>query len=265
MAQPQNLADRKVKTFKVTDEFERRHEIFWELRCENYRHEKFASSSRIKSGEVSRCDCQVIEARKKRQFEFNESEAVALLLEYRRTNDEWIFAAFIKLVDPLSEIILNKRGLHDRTDRDELMNSIRLKIWKGLRLWDASRGSKLYSWLQCLIGRMAIQAWHKAYDQPMTESLDALDEEGRPSSGTMELNQISIAVWQNENSTISAPAIEDQEDIPIPDNEKAAVKWLLDTLSPDTAAQASRVYIASLQNKFGLAPERSRAIFWLRS
>jgi hypothetical protein len=152
LAQPfKILTGLRGREFIVTDNFERRDDkTFWQVSCVFCGAKKYASTSQIRRNGIGRCKCQKkanqepskpdkselpeAKKRRKRQFAFKESEAVALLLEYRRTNDEWIFADFIKLVDPLSEVILNKRGLHERTHRDEVMNSIRLKIWKSFRL-----------------------------------------------------------------------------------------------------------------------------------
>jgi hypothetical protein len=48
---------------------------------------------------------------------------------------------------------------------------------------------------------MAIQAWHIAYRQPMTESLDVLDVDGHAGAGLMELNKIAVDNYRNEKDT----------------------------------------------------------------
>jgi hypothetical protein len=279
LAQPfKILTGLRSREFIVTDNFERRDDkTFWQVSCVFCNAKKYASTSQIHRNGIGRCKCQneanpaksaptnpaEPKPRKTGKFTFPENQCKALVIEWQKTRCDRTFEEILKLVVPLNNILLNKKQIQKYCDMDECHQELAIKLFKILPKFDASRGSKLFSYLQCCLSRRIMNFAINSAKEPEFISIDYHEdsEGGHDCPGMFALNKKAIDNWRNgDSSASSAPAEESEWEFPA--EEKQAMVWLVETLSPDSAADASAHILAELQRKFGLTSGRSKSLFW---
>jgi len=156
----------------------------------------------------------------------------------------------------MAERLCNKRQLFKFVDQSDASQELFVKVWRAMRLYDPERG-RLYSFLcnvlnNRITGLQILSArdssrWHYASINDDNENADGMHE----GQGLRALNKRSIELWKNnENRANSAPEVED-DDEQIPDIEKDAIKWLLEVIAVDSAADASGFITRALYRNSG--------------
>jgi hypothetical protein len=275
-----DISGRIVKGWTVRPEHERRGDTYWLLQCQRG-NKKWASGTHLKTGEVGSCQqCKTkanptpavkpskpIKAVKIKEpwlgkFNFPEDRCKALVIDWQKTRCDHTFEDILKLVAPLNNILLNRKQIHKYCDMDECHQELAIKLFKILPKFNPDRGSKLFSYLQCCLSRRILNFAINSAKEPEFISIDYHEdsEGGHHCPGMFALNKKAIENWRNGESSASSAMAEDDE-WEFPAEEKQAIAWLIETLSPDTASDASAHIIAEL-SRFGLDPDRSKSIFW---
>jgi DNA-directed RNA polymerase specialized sigma24 family protein len=70
-----------------------------------------------------------------------------MVMEYQRSRCDKLFAQILTEIEPMTERMIFASGALDFYPIDELRQAVRLRLWKALHRFDASKGSKLYSYL----------------------------------------------------------------------------------------------------------------------
>jgi DNA-directed RNA polymerase specialized sigma24 family protein len=91
------------------------------------------------------------------KFHFEEEIALAFVLEWQKTKCERAFEGFLKTTDGMIKALVFSRGIHQYMEIAEIISLVQIKIWKGLHLYNPSRG-RLYSFLVRVIHNRITQA-----------------------------------------------------------------------------------------------------------
>jgi DNA-directed RNA polymerase specialized sigma24 family protein len=75
------------------------------------------------------------------QYYFDPLFAEKLINDYNRTSDSQALEDLLRHIEPLAKSILGYRNTVRHEALDELLSRIRVKVWRSLRLYDATRGS----------------------------------------------------------------------------------------------------------------------------
>ena len=269
MAKLTDLSGVRVKTF--TSNFERRGETYWKLICE-CSLVKWASASRIKSGDVGACSCQpkpanphktdtpgTVKAKRAGAFSFTEDKTKALVLSWQQTRCDRTFEEILRLVTPLNDLLLHKKQIHKFCgDLSECHQELAVKLWRILPKFDPTRGSKLFSYLQCCLSRRVLNFASDSAKAPVFVSIDAGEDDNgnQYCPGMLALNRKAILAWRagKSASLSSAEEADDKYEDEFPIQDKEAIAWLIATLSPDTASDSSAAYCRDSPKQIWLDP-----------
>ncbi len=72
---------------------------------------------------------------------FDEESIKALVLEWQESPTDTLFAEILDRVDGVIHAIVYTRGIHRYEDLDEIIQKLRIKLWKVLPMFDVERGS----------------------------------------------------------------------------------------------------------------------------
>ena len=195
-----------------------------------------------------------------------EQAALSAWNEYKATGSEQAYTEFQRLMYPMLLRLCGKRQLFRFVAEPDAIQEIFIKIWKAMKLFDPARG-RLYSFIcnvannriSTLQQRSAIDSsrWHYVHIDDRENAEGASECQGMKA-----LNKLALEAWKHGESTSMAPSVHDDEDLPaLPDNERDAIRWLLETLAVDSAAESSAHHISELEAKFSIPAERGRDCF----
>jgi DNA-directed RNA polymerase specialized sigma24 family protein len=276
------LTGLRSREFIVGDKFERRdNETYWQVSCIHCGSKKFSKATQIRRNGIGRCKCpsapvepkpakpeaaKPVEPKKVR-YRFPEAQALAAYYRFCDNGDQYAYAEFQSLIWPMAERLCNSRQLFSYMDRSDASQEIFLKVFKAMKRFSPERG-RLYSFLcrvlqnritQCCIQTASLASKAKFVSIDDRENADGAHD----CQGMKALNKLALEAWKHGESVSSAPSVHDDDDLPaLPDNERIAINWLLETLAVDSASKSSAHHISELEAKFGIPAERGRGLFF---
>src|SRR6266446_563014 len=112
---------------------------------------------------------------------FSEKDTLPLVLEWQDTKSDRVLEKIFESCDNLIRALIFSRGIYQYMEIDEILSLIRFKIWRGLHLYSAVRGS-LHNFLTRVIHNRITQIQIDTKKVIKHESLN--DEEGEYAAST---------------------------------------------------------------------------------
>jgi hypothetical protein len=116
-------------------------------------------------------------------YRFPETKARALVVEWQQTRSDGLFSDILTEIGEMIDKLIWASGLPDFMEVDEVRQILRIKLFRALPHFKPERGSKLFSFLSCVVGNQLCSIKKKSLKEASRgnvsfELLTALELEG---------------------------------------------------------------------------------------
>jgi hypothetical protein len=186
---------------------------------------------------------------------FDEVVIKALVLDWQEDKSEATFEKILQLIDGMVHAIVYTRGIHRYEDMDEIMQKLRIKIWRVLDMFDVERGS-IHNFLTIVVhntlGHINTELINRAARFCSTESLNGersiLDRTPAPETDTSPTDDLTYRLMQVRTTRHDPQELEAQ-------------RWLVKSFI-DAGFLIRRYEAANAMTKvYGIPGDRSRQLY----
>ena len=186
---------------------------------------------------------------------FDEAVIKALVLEWQETHSEYKFERILELIDGMVHAIVYTRGIHRYEEMDEIIQKLRIKIWRVLDMFDVERGS-IHNFLTIVVhntlGHINTELINRAARFCSTESINGerslLDRTPAPDTDTCASDDLNYRLMQVKTTRTD-------------DRELDAQRWLVRSFI-DSGFLIRRYEAANAMTKvYDIPGDRSRQLY----
>jgi hypothetical protein len=191
---------------------------------------------------------------------FDEEVIKALVLDWQEDHSETTFEKILELIDGMVHAIVYTRGIHRYEDMDEIMQKLRIKIWRVLDKFDIERGmvegGSIHNFLTIVVhntlGHINTELINRANRFCSTESLNGemsiLDRTPAPETDMSPTDDVTYRLMQVRTT-------------PHDEKEREAQRWLVKSFI-DAGFLIRRYEAANAMTKvYGIPGDRSRQLY----
>jgi hypothetical protein len=148
---------------------------------------------------------------------FDETVIKALVLDWQEFHTEACFERILELIDGMVHAIVYTRGIHRYEEMDEIVQKLRIKIWRVLDMFDVERGS-IHNFLTIVVhntlGHINTELINRAARFCSTESMNGerslLDRTPAPDCDTCGSDDLTYRLMQVKTTRTDAKELDAQ-------------------------------------------------------